>query len=129
MVASFNGFVAEQREKPGECALTLVQFDKNEPYEVIHDAVPIRMVPDLAPEQYRPRGMTPLLDALGNLIEKADERLAGLDRDEDQIVGFSAKRQLALRPSRLVRDPPFTLAPSVFHRPYEVNQTCPAPLP
>ena len=33
----FNGIVAEQREKPGECVLTLVQFDSNDPYEVIHD--------------------------------------------------------------------------------------------
>ena len=86
VVDGFNGFVAEQREKPGECALTLVQFDSNDPYEVIHDAVPVAKVPDLTPSQYRPRGMTPLLDALGSLIEKADERLATLDHDEDQIV-------------------------------------------
>ena len=86
VVDGFNGFVAEQRKKPGQCALTLIQFDSNDPYEVIHDAVPVAKVPDLTPEQYSPRGMTPLLDALGTLIEKADARLEGIEDAEDQIV-------------------------------------------
>ena len=86
VVDGFNGFVAKQREHPGTCTLTLVQFDSNEPYEVIHDAVPIKKVPDLTSEQYQPRGMTPLLDALGSLIEAADARLKRLDHDEDQVV-------------------------------------------
>ena len=34
-----------------------------------------------------------------------------------------------LRPSKLVRHPPFMLAPSVLHGPHEFNQACPAPLP
>ena len=38
----------------------------------------------MTPQQYRPRGATPLLDALGSLVEK--ERRAGLGHDEDQIV-------------------------------------------
>ena len=82
LVDGVNGFVAEQQGSPGECPLTLVQFASNDPYDVIHDAVPIAKVPDLTPQQYRPRGATPLLDALGSRIKKADGRLAGLDRDE-----------------------------------------------
>ena len=86
VVDGFNGFVAKQREQPGTCTLTLVQFDSNDPYEVIHDAVPIEKVSDLTPEQYQPRGATPLLDALGSLIEAADVRLDCLGHEEDQIV-------------------------------------------
>ena len=86
VVDGFNAFVAEQREKPDECALTLVQFDSNDPYEVIHDAVPLKEVHDLTAKQYCPRGATPLLDALGTLIEKADARLAAIRHEEDQIV-------------------------------------------
>ena len=82
VVEGFNGFVAKQREQPGACTLTLVQFDSNDPYAVIHDAVPIGKVPDLTPEQYQLREMTPLLDALGSLIEAADAH----GHDEDQIV-------------------------------------------
>lgn len=86
VVDGFNGFVDEQRRKPGECALTLVQFDSNDPYEVIHEAVPVHKVPELTPDQYQPRGATPLLDALGTLIEKADARLESIGGEEDQIV-------------------------------------------
>ena len=70
MVDGLRQILAEQREKPGECALTLVQFDSNDLHEVTHDAVPVEKVPDLTPRHYRPRGMTPLLEALGNLIER-----------------------------------------------------------
>ena len=86
VVEGFNGFVDGQRGSPGECSLTLVQFDSNDPYEVIHDAVPVDRVPDLTADRYQPRGMTPLLDALGTLIEVAGTRLARLGHDEDQIV-------------------------------------------
>ena len=86
MVDGFKAFLAEQREKPGECGLTLVQFDSNDPYDVIQDAVPVEKIPDLTREQYRPRGSTPLLDALGTLIEKASARLEEIEGEEDQIV-------------------------------------------
>ena len=86
VVDGFNAFLAEQREKPDECRLTLVQFDSNDPYDVIQDAVPVEKVPDLTREQYRPRGSTPLLDALGTLIEKASARLEEIEGEEDQIV-------------------------------------------
>ena len=48
-----HGFVAEQQGTPGEGALTLVQFDSNDPYEVIHDAVPIGKVPELRGPKWR----------------------------------------------------------------------------
>ena len=100
VVAGFNGFVAEQQGKRGECALTLVQFDSNDPYEVIHDAVPIEKVPDLTPEQYSPRGMTPLLDALGSLIEAVDARLECLaldaDPEGDQEAGYEEDQIVAV---------------------------------
>lgn len=86
VVDGFNGFIDEQRRKSEECALTLVQFDSNDPYEVIHEALAVRKVPELTSEQYQPRGMTPLLDALGTLIEKADARLESIGAEEDQIV-------------------------------------------
>ena len=86
VVGSFNVFAAEQRGRPGECTLTLIQFDSEDPFELVHDAVPVREVPALTVERYRPRGATPLLDALGRLVERADARLRGVDGEEDQIV-------------------------------------------
>lgn len=86
VVGGFNGFVAEQRKQAGGCRLTLVQFDSGDPFEVIYDAAPLAEVDDLTSDRYQPRGGTPLLDALGDLIESADRRLAGLDGAEDQVV-------------------------------------------
>jgi hypothetical protein len=46
----------------------LVQFDSQDPYEVIHRFKPIAEVPELTRETYVPRASTPLLDAMGRGI-------------------------------------------------------------
>ena len=86
VVGGFNSFVDEQRNQVGECRLTAVQFDSDNPFEVMFDAVQIASVPALDPSNYMPRGMTPLFDSLGNLIKAADRNYATLSRTEDQIV-------------------------------------------
>ncbi len=90
VIGGFNSFVAEQSNEPGTSHLTLVQFDSQAPFQTIHDAVPIGDVPELTANVYRPRGTTPLLDAIGNLIESADQRIETRSRDnqpeEDQLV-------------------------------------------
>ena len=86
VVGGFNSFVTDQKNQPGSCRLTAVQFDGQDPYEVIRDSVDIGAVAEMRRQDYRPRGMTPLLDALGNLIRSAEKRLADLGTAEDQIV-------------------------------------------
>ena len=86
VVGGFNAFVANQRKEPGECRLTAVQFDGQDPFEVLRDAADIGSVTDLRLHDYRPRGNTPLFDALGNLIRSADKRVTTLGSAEDQIV-------------------------------------------
>jgi ADP-ribosylglycohydrolase len=86
VVGGFNSFLDTQKKEIGDCTMTLVQFDSQNPFEVVHDATPISQVPDLTRHQYQPRGMTPLLDALGDLVTSVDGRLAGLGTSEDQIV-------------------------------------------
>lgn len=85
MVGGFNTFLAEQRRTPGHCAVTLVQFDGPDPFEVLVDGVPLAEVTDLDRSRYVPRGNTPLLDAVGRMIAQVDARQAA-DPDEDQIV-------------------------------------------
>jgi Mg-chelatase subunit ChlD len=65
-----------------------VQFDGQDPYEVIYDAADIKGVKRLTKKTYVPRGMTPLLDALGQGINEADHwigRLAKTKRPERVI--------------------------------------------
>ncbi len=85
MVGGFNTFLAEQRDKPGQCAITLVQFDGHDPFEVLVDGMPLAEVTDLDRSRYVPRGSTPLLDAVGRMIARVDAR-AATSPDEDQVV-------------------------------------------
>ena len=90
VIGGFNAFIAEQAQEPGSVHLTLVQFDTQAPFEIIHNAARIEEVPPLTTDVYRPRGTTPLLDAIGDLIEHADRRIEvrSLDHQpaEDQLV-------------------------------------------
>lgn len=76
VIGGFNALVADQRETPGDCTLTLVQFDSQDPQETVFSTLPIAEVPELTGETFQPRGGTPLLDAMGRLITETGERIA-----------------------------------------------------
>lgn len=61
-------FVGEQK-KEGAVSFTLVQFDDIDPFEVVYDNVPIKEVGAI---KLMPRGSTPLYDAIGKTINRAD---------------------------------------------------------
>ena len=88
VIGGYNQFVENQRniQATGECAFTAVQFDSDEPFKVVHDATPIGSVPAMTYTDYQPRGLTPLFDALGNLIKTIENRITALTDPEDQIV-------------------------------------------
>ena len=86
VVGGFNEFVESQKKETGDCTMTLAQFDTQDPYEIVHNGIPIGDVPELTRAQYQPRGATPLLDALGTLLTRTDQRLSNLGTNEDQIV-------------------------------------------
>ncbi len=73
----FAAFMDEQRSTPGECRVTLAQFDNH--YEVVYADRPIADVPAL---DLQPRGSTALLDAMGKLITDSGVRLAALPEAE-----------------------------------------------
>ncbi len=82
-IGGFNAFLQQQKAEPGFATLTLVQFDSQDPYEVIHRFKPIAEVPELTRETYVPRASTPLLDAMGrgiNDLESSLSQLAEADR-------------------------------------------------
>lgn len=80
-VGGFNTFVEDQRKDPEECFLTLVQFDDK--YQVDYKGMPISDVPPLiAGENYQPRGMTALMDAVGKTINTVGERLAKMPEEQ-----------------------------------------------
>lgn len=72
-IEGFNGFLKEQQEIPGECAMTLVQFDNL--YEVNFANRPIKEVKPLDRESYIPRASTALLDAIGRSLKETVKQL------------------------------------------------------
>lgn len=82
VIGGIKKFIQEQKEGPGECTLTLVQFDSMNNYEVIHDFKPIQEIGEDISAWYQPRGWTPLYDAVGKGIVQTGERLAALPEDQ-----------------------------------------------
>ncbi|MBN1314783.1 MAG: VWA domain-containing protein [Anaerolineales bacterium] len=80
-IGGFNTFLKTQQEEPGNATLTLVQFDSQDPYEVIHRFKPINQAPELTRQTYVPRATTPLLDALGRGINDLEQSLGELEPD------------------------------------------------
>jgi len=69
-VAAFNSFLRSQLDVPGDARLTFVQFDDQ--YEVNHERLPLKEVPQLTAARYTPRGSTALLDAIGRTIKQME---------------------------------------------------------
>lgn len=80
-IEGFNGYKNEQARQPGTAHITLTAFDSPTHFakpdiRIVFDA-PAKDIPDL--ESYAtiaPRGATPLLDAVGIVIENTDDWLA-----------------------------------------------------
>ena len=80
VIRGFNTFLADQQHQPGDCRLTLVQFDDR--YEVLYTGRPIADASELTRETFVPRGTTALLDAIGRTIDATGDRLGVLAEAE-----------------------------------------------
>jgi hypothetical protein len=67
----------QQRLEPGQCEVTLAQFDTI--YELLYPPTPVVSVPDFV---LQPRGMTALLDSAGRFITEVGEWLSALPEDD-----------------------------------------------
>jgi hypothetical protein len=76
VIGGFNQLVADQQAQGPDARITLVQFDSQDPQEVLIDGKRIHRARPLTRATFVPRGGTPLLDATGRLIAKASIRQA-----------------------------------------------------
>ncbi len=81
VIGGYNAFLREQKDQPGIATLTLVQFDSQDPYEVIHQFEPIANLQGLSRQTYVPRASTPLLDAIGRGINDLEKRIGDLPEE------------------------------------------------
>lgn len=79
VIGGFNKFIAEQKKLPGDCKVSLYQFDDR--YETSYENMDIQFVPDLNEKTFIPRGWTALLDGIGKTINTLGERLSKMDEN------------------------------------------------
>jgi hypothetical protein len=68
VIGGFNTFIDEQIRNGADARMTIVQFDSQDPQEVIIWGAPLPEITHLNSQTFAPRGGTPLLDATGLLI-------------------------------------------------------------
>jgi Mg-chelatase subunit ChlD len=86
VVLGLQEFVREQRLADPRARLTLVQFDSEDPHELILDAERLAVVDEgRATKRFDPRAATPLYDAIASLIERADRYIGDGGDDADQL--------------------------------------------
>ena len=81
-IKGFNEFVEGQKNVPGDANISLIQFDSAAPYERVFSK-PVKEAPALTNETFRPRGSTPLHDAIGQTITSLGARLKSM-KEEDR---------------------------------------------
>lgn len=83
-VGGINSIIKEQKEKGAEATVTTVFF--NNMMETIHRGVELNSIELLSEDQYRPSGMTALLDAIGNTISMVSEHQSIHKADKTLVV-------------------------------------------
>lgn len=84
-IGGFNTFIEKQRQLPGKTSVTTVLFDHA--YEVLWDGIDAADV-KLTEKDYYVRGMTALLDAVGQTIMTVQQRFGEIDNDDKRKVIF-----------------------------------------
>lgn len=77
MEGGLKAFVDKQAKEPGECLVSLYQFDTD--YEAVFEALDVKAV---GPITLVPRGSTALRDAIGKTIAAVGERLSKTPESE-----------------------------------------------
>ena len=79
-IGGYNSLIEEQKKQAGDANITTVLFDDR--YIVLHDRVDIKKVNPLTSNEYCPRGLTAMLDAVGRTINSIGEKLAATPEAE-----------------------------------------------
>jgi hypothetical protein len=94
MEGGFNEFLREQKEIDGQCKLSLYTFDGTWSYQIdpigrngrtklqLEEEYVARNIKDAGKLRLHPRGNTPLLDALGTVIERTGNRFRAMHESD-----------------------------------------------
>jgi uncharacterized protein YegL len=83
VIGGFNKFLHDQQAQDGECRLTVHQFDSNG-FDTLFSGLEITDVRDATMADFEPRGCTPLFDAIGRAIARAEVRALSAEGKHEQ---------------------------------------------
>lgn len=86
-IEGFNSLLAKQKTEPGEAKMTVVLFDGDyhnpqSAYEMRYDGEQLALIEDLSRDNFVPKGMTALYDAIGRTIDAIKTRHMGTPNAE-----------------------------------------------
>jgi len=85
-IGGFNTYVdALSKDIEGNCYFTLVKFDSSH-QTVVCEGVEPAEVPRLNDDNYRPGAMTPLIDAIFNIVKKTEALVKDKDMEKNNVV-------------------------------------------
>lgn len=85
-IGGFNGFIESQKALDGKATLTTVLFDSS--WRVLHDGVDLQEVKPMTATDYMTGGMTAMLDAIGETINRVQDRHDELGAEKPDNVLF-----------------------------------------
>jgi uncharacterized protein YegL len=85
-IGGFNGFIESQKTLEGKATLTTVLFDTN--WKILHDGVDIKEVKSMTIADYIACGGTAMLDAIGEIINRVQDRHDELGEEKPDNVLF-----------------------------------------
>eukprot|EP00703_Trepomonas_sp_PC1_P004650 JAP91956.1 von Willebrand factor type A domain-containing protein [Trepomonas sp. PC1] len=83
-IGGFNTYLGEMKSQEMEVRMTLILFSTNS--TTVYSHLPVKEVPELTTQTYRPSGGTALRDALGLAITSMKNHVAA--QEEDHKPGF-----------------------------------------
>ena len=85
-IGGFNGFVESQKALEGKATLTTVLFDSD--WMILHNGVDLHEVQPMTTENYVVGGATAMLDAIGETINRVQDRHDKLGAEKPENVLF-----------------------------------------
>jgi len=115
VIKGLNDFIAEQATTDNDAKVTIVQFPSVKDEDGIQTILPksnVKTARKITGDDYVINGMTPLYDAIGAVIKKADQRIAkrvakGKDLESQVVVIFTDGGENASR--KFTKDAIFSL--------------------
>lgn len=85
-IGGFNGFIKSQQALEGKAILTTVLFDTT--WKILHDGIDINEIKPMTTSDYIASGGTAMLDAIGEIINKVQDRHDELGTEKPDSVIF-----------------------------------------